>query len=47
MRVTEQVYRNAGGEIEVARAVFVDQVAVLAANGPHTAPRVHGHERGD
>ena len=45
--MTQRVHRDAGGEIEVARAVFSDQVAVLAAHGAEAAPGVDGHQRRD
>ena len=47
MRMAEQVDRDTAGEIEITRAVLVDQVAVLAANWPYAAPGIDGHERAD
>ena len=45
MRMAEQIDRDAAGEIEIARAVLVDQMTVLAANGAHAAAGIDGHQR--
>src|SRR5690606_7925144 len=47
VRMTEQVDGDPGREVEVAGAVLGNQVAVLAADRPHTAPGVNGHQRGN
>ena len=45
--VTEQVDRNAAREVEIARAVFVDQVAVLTLDRADVATGIDGHQGGD
>ena len=47
MRMAEQVDRYTGGEIEIARAVLGDQVAVISAHRPNVAPGIDGHQRGN
>ncbi len=45
MAVAEQVDGNPAREIEIARAILVDQMTVLALHGAHAAARVDGHQR--
>ena len=45
--VAEQVDGDAGGKIEIARAIFGNQVAMLALHGAYAAPGIDRHERGD
>src|SRR3546814_7667297 len=47
MRMTQQVDRDPAGKIKVAHAVFIDQMAVLAAHRPHTATGIDRHQRSD
>ena len=45
MAVAEQIDRNAAGEIEVTRAVFVDQMAMLTLDRANAAAGIDGHQR--
>jgi hypothetical protein len=45
--MAQDVDRDARREIEIAAAVFADQVAVIATHRPEGGPRVDGHERGN
>jgi hypothetical protein len=47
MRMAQNVDGDAAGEIEIARPVFRNQVAVFAAHRTHAAPGIDGHQRGD
>ena len=45
--VTQQIDRDAAGEIEIFLAAFAVEIDPLAFDRPHRAPRVNGHERRD
>ena len=45
--VAQKIDGNAAGEIEIARAILVNQMAMLALNRAHAATRVNRHERSD
>ena len=45
MAVPQQVDRDTAGEVEIARAVFVDQMAVLTLDRAHPAAGIDGHQR--
>src|SRR5207253_4099352 len=45
--VAEDIDRDARGEIEVALALFPEQIDSLAAHWAHRRTRVNGHERRD
>ena len=47
VRMPKQVDRDTAGEIEIARAILVNQVAVFAAHRADAATGVNGHERCD
>ena len=47
VRMTEQVDRDPGGEIEISLPILTDQMAVLAAHRPEAAAGIDWHERGD
>ena len=45
--VPEQIDCDAAGEIQIARAVLVDQMAVIARDRAHAAAGINGHQRAD
>ena len=45
MAVPQQIHRDAAGEVEITRAVFVDQVAMFTLDRAHPAAGVDGHQR--
>ena len=47
MRMAQRIDGNPCREIEVALAVFADQVTMIAAHRPDIAPAINGHERSD
>src|SRR3546814_11620418 len=47
MTMAQQIDGNTAGEIHITLTTFADQVAALASDRTHIAPRISGHERPD
>ena len=45
MAVTEQIDRDPAGEVQITRAVLVDQMAVISAHRANAAAGIDGHQR--